>query len=453
MSLFDDDFFSTRVSRRTVRKYKKKEEAVPKWGQIGEWSTIRIALVSSFVSAVGACLLFGFIFGFGGGADRASVPAGSASIGSDPSEWTIHATAKVRPAVVSIINEQKFSLGLGSKKIEGDMEEGVLREAGVGSGVIIEKRDGKAYIVTNYHVVAGAEKVKAVIMNGEVREADIVGEDPITDLAVLEIDSKGVDTVAEIGDSSKLREAEFVIAIGNPLGMGKSTTLGVVSVTKEVVPVSLNGNGMMDWEQEVIRVDAAINEGNSGGPLIDLDGRVVGINSMKIADFGVESIGYAIPINNAIPIINSLIDQGYVPRPYLGVYTMDLEHYWGQQSLEKFLQEEFPEDESADGEKKEDEAPSDDDSESQGGGGYNIQVPDNVYNGVIVLEAVGPALEAGLQMNDIIVKLDEEEVRTTRELRRYLYNKKKIGEDITVSYYRGSELQSLKLKLSDREEE
>lgn len=437
MSIFDDEFYSTKVSRRTVRKSQRDDHRQSFGGSERRWSNLRIAFISSFTSAVAAALLFGLIFGgFGGGG---SAPAHLTAT-SDPSERTIVATAKVKPAVVSVINEQMFGLGIGGKPLEkGDGSSGILREAGVGSGVIIEKKAGRAFIVTNYHVVANAEKVKTVLTTGEVREARVVGLDQITDLAVLEIDAKGIDTVAEIGDSSTLRAAEFVMAIGNPLGMGESITMGIVSVIKEVIPVSLNQNGVIDWEQEVIRVDAAINQGNSGGPLIDLNGRVVGINSMKISDFGVESIGYAIPINNAMPIVESLISKGYVPRPYLGVYTMDLEQYWEQQDLEKMFEEEQAEENGNEPEG------------SESGGSGSIQLPDEVLSGVIVLEAVGPSKKAGLTFNDVIVKLDDHKVGSTKELRKYLYGKKQIGDEITVSYYRDGELKSAKLKLEEQE--
>lgn len=437
MSLFDDDFYSTKVSRRAIRNHKRSDADFPyRSGGGSKWSTIRIIFLSSFISAVGATLLFGWLYG-GDRAVTANLPAWS----GDPSERTIMATAKVKPAVVSIINEQLFSLGLGGKRLEdGDESKGILKEAGAGSGVIIEKRDGKAIIVTNYHVVADAHKVKAAISNGEVREAKIIGMDQITDLAVLEIDGKGVDVVAEIGDSSKLRDAEFVVAIGNPLGMGESTTLGIVSVIREIIPVSLNQNGVMDWEQEVIRVDAAINEGNSGGPLIDLNGKVVGINSMKIADFGVESIGYAIPINNAMPVIESLLEKGYVSRPYLGVYTLDLAQYWEQKELEDFLSGK---------EDGEDSASEEDGSDGGAEDSGKLKLPDEVLSGVIVLEAVGPSKEAGLQFNDVIVQLDGKPIGSTRELRKYLYQHKKIGEDIEVSFYRNGDLNKVKIKLGE----
>jgi len=454
MSLFDDDFYSTKVSKRLRRRAAKLQ--LPFHFRFRfrghKWSTIQIALLSSIASSAIVVLLFVLIVGGIRGGDLSSTASGV-----DPSERAIYATSKVRPAVVSIINEQTFALGAGGRKSGGKSENGngVLREAGVGSGVIVEKKGGKAYIITNHHVIADAEKVKAVLTNGESREARIVGSDQITDLAVLEIDGKGIHTVAEIGDSSTLRAAEFVMAMGNPLGMGESITLGIVSVIREVVPVSLGQNGIMDWEQEVIRVDAAINEGNSGGPLIDLNGKVVGINSMKIADFGVESIGYAIPINNAMPIVESIISKGYVPRPYLGVYTIDLEQYWSQQDLQKWLEEEQPsvEEEASPDSEQEGDSEQEDENESDDKVMPKLHLPDEVFSGVIVLEAVGPAQKAGLQYNDVIVKLDKKKIGSTRELRKYLYNDKKIGDSIEVSYYREGKLEVTTLKLGDKAEE
>jgi serine protease Do len=452
MSIFDDNFYSTKVSRRTTRVSRREENGFPFKSRERNWSTLRIAFVSSFTSALAVALLFGLFVGVLGGPGKGGSSSGTTSgsilQGMDPSERTVQATAKVRPAVVSIINEQAFSLGLGGGVLkDGEEGEGVLREAGVGSGVIIEKKDGKAYIVTNYHVVSDAQKVKAVLTTGEIREARIVGVDQITDLAVLEIDGKGIDTVAEIGDSSGLRAAEFVMAIGNPLGMGESITMGIVSVIHEIIPVSLNQNGVIDWEQEVIRVDAAINQGNSGGPLIDLNGRVVGINSMKIADFGVESIGYAIPINNAMTVVNELIQKGYVSRPYLGVYTMDLSQYWEQEKWQGMLEGEDAEN----GGGKDD---SGDKAETNANGETpKLKLPDEVFSGIIVLEAVGPALDAGLQFNDVIVKLDDQSVGSTKELRKYLYNQKNIGDPVVVSYYRDGKLETVKVKLTDRPEE
>lgn len=448
MSLFDDDFYSTKVSKRAARESRKKDISFSSTRAPFKWTNVRIAFVSSITSAVAATLLFGVIFG---GAPSIGSGGAAATAGGiqavDPLERPIQASAKVRPAVVSVINQQMYALGIGKgAALPKDSEDkGILREAGVGSGVIISKKDGKAIIITNYHVIDEAAAVKVVLMSGEVRDARIVGQDQITDLAVLEIDAKGIDVVAEIGDSSKLRPAEYIIAIGNPLGLGESVTTGSVSKTTQIVPVSLNQDGVYDWEQEVIQIDASINQGNSGGPLIDLNGRVVGINSMKIADLGVEGIGFAIPINLVMPIVDSLIKLGHVPRPYLGVYTMDLEQYWQQQDFEDAFGNALEDAEGGTSGKDKD-ANADD-------GGAALKLPDEVYDGVIVLEAVGPAKDAGLLFNDVIVKLDRQPIGSTIELRKYLYTKKNIGDNIEISYYRDGQLKVTNFKLGQKEAE
>ncbi|QAY67527.1 S1C family serine protease [Paenibacillus protaetiae] len=423
MSLFKDDFYSTKVSKRARTRLSRNEDLFPKRSkgqkQQPNWSNIRIAFVSSLISSVAVVLIFIAVFGtFGSSRSGGSPHVASGAASADPSERTVQASAKVGPAVVSVINEQT---ALDGNK-DGSAKQPSMEEAGVGSGIIFKKQDGKAYIMTNYHVVQGAEKVQVVLDTNEKREAQIVGMDQITDLAVLSLDAQGIDTVAEMGDSSKLRPAEYVLAIGNALGLGESLSMGIVSKTQQMVPVSLNQDGHIDWEQEVIQVDASINQGNSGGPLIDLDGRVVGINSMKISDFGVEGIGFAIPINVAMPIVETLMEKGYVPRPYLGVYTLDLDQYADQA----------------------------DSSDAKGADGKDtLKLPDEVYSGVIVLEAVGPAKDAGLKYNDVIVKLDGKPIGSTKELRQYLYGSKKIGDSIEVTYYRDGKEKTVSYTLGE----
>jgi serine protease Do len=469
MSLFDDDFYSTRVSRRA--RLREGKEWNGRFGTRRSRSPLMIAFASSFVSAMAAVMIFGVIFGFGGGGDSggggrfAAAPVQMA----DTAERIIQASAIVRPAVVSIINEQMLgandgSNGTGDSGADGEIpgndgsngdsgsgstnggsgpeevvpgeDGGTLQEAGLGSGVIIGKSGGKARIITNYHVVDGAYSLKAMLINGETREAKLIGKDQITDLAVLEIDAKGIDTVAKIGDSHKLRDGETVIAIGNPLGLGDSLTMGIVSKTSRVIPVSLNQDGVIDWEQEVIQIDASINQGNSGGALVNLDGDLVGINSMKVAEYGVEGLGFAIPIDNAIPIVNNLIKYGKVPRPYLGVYTIDLEQYLAQKvaGVDDGTAGSTPGTDSGN-------APADE-----------LVLPDGVKKGVIVLEAVGPAQKAGLDFNDIIVKLDRQDIGSTIELRKYLYTKK-IGDTIDVTYYRDGKKKTLSFQLDEKTDE
>ncbi|TYP75373.1 S1C family serine protease [Paenibacillus methanolicus] len=452
MSLFDDDFYSTRVSRR-VRSSSQTEDrrflTRPRRSS-RSWSQVRLAAASSLVSAAAVVLLFGL---FTGGFDRGSGPLADARPAvatvqtTDPLEKTVEAAGKVRPAVVSIINEQSLAVLQGEAPEETTGEE-ELTQAALGSGVIFEKENGKAHIITNAHVVADAAALKAVLSTGEVREATLIGADTITDLAVLEIDAGGIDTVAEIGDSKELRAGQVVMAIGNPLGLSDSLTMGIVSKTERVIPVSLAQDGVYDWEQEVIQVDASINQGNSGGPLIDLNGRVMGINSMKVSDFGVEGVGFAIPTNEAMPIVQSLLDYGKVKRPYLGVYTMDVDQYLAQQeaaSLESGGHE--PEEEGATGE---DEGAYEEDASLPQA---DLKLPEEVDKGVIVLEAVGPAADAGLAFNDVIVKLDKQTIGSTLDLRKYLYEAKEIGQSIDVTFYRDGERQTLTLELREKTED
>ncbi|WP_027094437.1 S1C family serine protease [Cohnella thermotolerans] len=428
MSFFDDDFYSTRVKRR-VRRDAGSRPVFGGGRSFRQGSMLRVALVSSLTSSLLVAILFSFVI------DRHSEPASRPAMASgqpivETSERIITAAAKIRPAVVSIINRPKRE---GQSGDSSDAE--TPENASLGSGVIFEKQDGKARIITNAHVVENSGSLQIVTVNGDQKEAKIVGKDTITDLAVLEVDDKGIDTVADIGESDRLREGETVIAVGNPLGLSDSLTDGIVSNLRRVIPVSLNQDGNYDWEEEVIQISAPINPGNSGGALVNLDGEVVGINSMKVADMGVEGIGFAIPIDDAMPVVQQLMEHGKVLRPYLGVYAMDLSSYLDSLDVGQ----------SADGGEDSGTAPETD--------APPLVVPEGVKKGVLVLEAVGPAKEAGLKLNDIIVKLDGKPIGSMMELRKYLYNSKKIGESLTVTYYRDGKTHDLSVKLVEKSED
>ncbi|MBN2981134.1 MULTISPECIES: S1C family serine protease [Cohnella] len=429
MSFFDDDFFSTRVKRRSRGGRREWPGSFGNGGR-SQASMFRVAIISSLVSSLAVALLFTFIVRPGGSESRPAVVTGQPVI--ETSERIITASAKVRPAVVSIVNRAEEP---GS----GDEGDDSLTNASLGSGVIFEKKGGKARIITNAHVIQNAAHVQVALLNGEQKEATIVGKDSIADLAVLEVDGKGIDTVAEIGDSTRLREGETVIAIGNPLGFNDSLTDGIVSNLNRIIPVSLNQDGIYDWEEEVIQISAPINPGNSGGALVNLDGELIGINSMKVADMGIEGIGFALPIHDVMPVVKELEERGKVLRPYLGVYSMDLSAFLDYNATEDFL---FEEDESESPETSEEESPEE-----------MLGIPDSVKEGVVVLEAVGPAKDAGLMLNDVIVKLDGASVGSTMELRKHLYNRKKIGETLTVTFYRGSEKMEIAVKLIEKDED
>lgn len=457
MSLFDDDFYSTRVKRRTRR--------VQGYGQRSSYGrglrtgpVFRIALLSSLVSSLLVATVFAFAI------DRPSRQASQPVMASgltETSQPIVKAASKIRPTVVSIINRPAEAAAAQN----GSQSADDLENASLGSGVIFEKKNGKAHIITNAHVVENAGSLQIVMVNGEKKEAKIVGMDTITDLAVLEVDDKDIGTVAKIGTSADLQEGETVIAVGNPLGLSDSLTDGIVSNLKRIIPVSLSQDGTYDWEEEVIQISAPINPGNSGGGLFNLDGEVVGINSMKIADMGVEGIGFAIPIDDAMPVVKQLLADGKVPRPYLGVYAIDLASYLDtQQSAGQADSGDGGSggDGSGDGSGGTDlpavpgDPGGDGSSDSPDSAGQDAPapvVPDGVKNGVLVLEAVGPAKEAGLKLNDIIVGLDGKPIDSMMELRKYLYNSKKIGETLTVTYYRDGKKQELGVKLAEKSDD
>jgi len=417
MSLFGDDFYSTRIRRRG-------RFGMP-WRSLRPHPTLRVALASSLASSLLVTVAF-LLFGPAGGArEQTVVPVLANGANLETEERMIAAAAKVRPVVVSIISyAEKKSKRSGDGQFR-------LEKSSLGSGIIFAKKDRKALIVTNAHVVQNAAELQAVLVDGRQLEARIVGQDVITDLAVLEVDGEGIDTVADFGDSRKLRDGEMVIAVGNPLGFGYSLSQGIVSYSNRVIPISLNQDGIYDWEQEVIQTDAAINQGNSGGGLVNLDGEVIGINSMKVAYMGVEGIGFAIPVHVAQPVMESLVQYGKVKRPYMGVSSINLSVYLEDREAE-------PEWRDEDGEGTADE---------------DLPViPEGVTEGVVVLETYGPAKKAGLKFNDIIVQLDDTPIASTLELRKYLYNRKKIGDPLRVTFYRDGERHTVELVLAEKDE-
>ncbi|KOF09738.1 2-alkenal reductase [Planococcus glaciei] len=337
--------------------------------------------------------------------DRQSATA-SVEITTDVTE----AVEKAADAVVGVTNLQAandfWSQGQGQEQA-----------VGTGSGVIYKNEGGKAYVVTNHHVIEGASGIELTLSDGTKVEATLVGSDIWTDLAVLEMDDANVPDVAELGDSDVLKRGETVIAIGNPLGLdfSGSVTTGVVSGTDRAVPVDLDGNGSEDWQAEVLQTDAAINPGNSGGALVNLAGQLIGINSMKIATDAVEGIGFAIPINSALPVIESIEQNGEMIRPAMGITLMDLVQVPQAQREE------------------------------------TLNLPADVKEGIVVNSVVdgSAAAKAGMQQFDVIVEMDGEPVGDIIELRKHLYNEKKIGDTLAVKAYRNGELMDFELELVD----
>ncbi|MCS1383481.1 trypsin-like peptidase domain-containing protein [Lysinibacillus sphaericus] len=322
------------------------------------------------------------------------------------------AVEKASGAVVGITNIQEVaSGGFWNQQTTQD------KETGSGSGVIYKVEGDTAFIVTNNHVIEGAKQLEVTMQDGSKEEAQLVGSDVWTDLAVISISAKDVKTVATFGNSDVLKQGETVIAIGNPLGLEfyGSVTTGVVSGKDRSVPVDLNGDKVADWQQEVLQTDAAINPGNSGGALVNLAGELIGINSMKISESSVEGLGFSIPINSAIPIIQELEKNGEMKRPTMGISLVDLTDvpaYYQQQTL---------------------------------------KLPKEITTGVVITDVIAnsPASKAGVKQYDVIVEMDGKKIETSIDLRKHLYNDKKIGDTLTMKVYREGKLVELTLTLTN----
>ncbi|MGG2094320.1 S1C family serine protease [Bacillus sp. S13(2024)] len=321
-------------------------------------------------------------------------------------EGFVKAVDRASEAVVGVINIQRDNFS------EADSE------AGTGSGVIYKKEKGNAYIVTNNHVVAGANRIEVSLSDGKKVPGKILGTDVVTDLAVLQIDEKYAKKVIDLGDSTKVKRGEAALAIGNPLGLEFSGTVtqGIISANERIVPVDLNQDGHYDWQVEVLQTDAAINPGNSGGALVNEAGQLIGINSMKIAAKEVEGIGLAIPISRAVPVMNELEKYGKVRRPYVGVELRSLNeiptYYWDK----------------------------------------TLHLPSNVTEGVCILDVKSPSPggDAGLHEYDVIVAVDGKAVQDIIAFRKVLYSKK-IGDKMTVTLYRGAKRETTTVKLGSQQ--
>lgn len=392
---------------------------------------------------VGAGLIFGIYYAAtsAGSSDNAS---GSPSAGNtqvsnmkvDANSDITGAVEKVQGAVVSVVNLQKQQQnGLGSwsdifgggnsgnsgeesQDSQSDSD-GNLVEASEGSGVIYKREGNTAYVVTNNHVVEGQNGLEVLLKDGSKVKAELVGTDAYTDLAVLKIESDKVAdiTPATFGDSDSLKAGEPAIALGSPLGSqyANSVTAGIISsLGRQVVSQTSEGQSV---NINAIQTDAAINPGNSGGPLVNIAGQVIGINSSKIvqteSNVSVEGIGFAIPSNDVVNVINQLETDGKVTRPALGITMHNLSDLTSQQ------QEQV------------------------------LKVPSSVTQGVVIasVQAATPAEKAGLKQYDVITKIDGEDVTTGVELQSALY-KHKVGDTVEITYYREDKEHKTKVELS-----
>jgi len=349
---------------------------------------------------------------------------------------TIETVKKVAPAVVSIVISKlmppdrgplmrpaynpynQFGMPLPEQSLDGippnlsDLPSHRVKVGG-GSGFIVEP-DG--LIVTNKHVVYEPESEYTVITSDEKEyKGTVVSRDPINDVAVLKISADNLPT-AVIGDSDTIELGQTAIAIGNALGLFNNTvSKGIISGLGRKITAAMGENGLVENLRHVIQTDVAINQGNSGGPLVNLDGEVIGINTAII--FGAQNIGFALPINWAKTDLDDLQQYGRIIRPYLGVrYVM----------LNKDLQEQY--------------------KLTVNSGALVIK--DHIPGSQAVIPA-SPAFKAGLRENDIIVSIDSHKIDDKSELADFIENKK-VGDVIPLEYLRQGKLIQAELKLEER---
>ena len=282
------------------------------------------------------------------------------------------------------------------EKFFGEETQREFKQPSLGSGFIIDK---KGYVVTNNHVIEGADQIKVKLDDDNEFDAEVVGRDPNTDLALLKIKSEKDLPVLKLGNSDKLKIGHWVVAIGSPFGLERTVTAGIVSAKGRVI-----GSGPYD---DFIQTDASINPGNSGGPLLNMDGEVVGINTAIIASG--TGIGFAIPVNLAEDIIAQLKSEGEVTRGWLGVAIQDLTRemaeYYGLKNRKGVL------------------------------------VAD-VFKG-------DPADKAGIQAKDIILEVNDQKVETSRQLTSMIAGLK-VGETATVEVFRDGKKKTFSVKLAKR---
>ncbi len=330
-----------------------------------------------------------------------------------PALTIVQIAKQARPSIVGITVESTvtysdpfgglggFSFGYGYGYGNGNRQSPQYRQSGAGSGIIISA-DG--YILTNSHVVSGADTMKVLLDDGTEYDAILVGQDQINDVAVIKVDATGL-TPAIMGDSSTLEVGELAVAIGNPLGeVNGAVTAGIISALER----TLNIDGQ---EIKLMQTDAAINPGNSGGALINSFGEVIGIVSAKTSSVSVEGIGYAIPINNVKTLIEDIINNGgkniqAANGPMLGVTIRNVDAATAKQ--------------------------------------YNV--PEGVY--VIDVEPFSAAEQAGVRRGDTILSLAGQEIKTTDDLNR-VKSEMELGVPQTLTVLRGGEKVELSVTLTD----
>ena len=415
---------------RDVKKIKLPNlPKLPKFNYKNWLKPLGVILVSFIAGIAGTILVLNMagisITNVSGSSTKTTISSVSYSNSND----TTKAVEKIQDAVVSVINYTSDSsstsdlynqmFGNDSDSSSDSSSTDDLTVYSEGSGVIYKKDGDSAYVVTNNHVIDGAEQIEIMLADGTKVVGELVGADTYSDIAVVKISSDNVSTVAEFGDSDTLTVGETAIAIGSPLGTeyANSVTQGIVSSLSRTVTMT-NDDGET-ISTNAIQTDAAINPGNSGGALINIEGQVIGINSSKISSTSstsssgesVEGMGFAIPSNDVVSIINQLEENGQVIRPALGISMVTLSDL----STNAIAQ---------------------------------LNIPTSVTSGVVVAAVQsGMPAEGSLEQYDVITAIDDQEVTSTSDLQSILYTHS-VGDSVKVTFYRGTDKKTATIELT-----
>lgn len=330
-----------------------------------------------------------FVYGFLNVNMNTTKPVEAASESEEVTEWytspVVDVAEKVLPSIVMIKSKINLNTGFMIQSIN----------EGTGSGIIY-REDG--YIITNNHVIDGASEILITLHDGREFKGRVLGKDSKTDLAVIKIDADNLPA-GEFGDSDKLKVGELAVAIGNPAGeeFSGTVTAGIISALDRKLSIG-------EKDMKLIQTDAAINPGNSGGALVNERGEIIGINSVKLSATDIEGMGFAIPINDALPIINELIQNGYVKRSWIGIGITNITDQISKD--------------------------------------YNI--PKGIYVAKVYYNS--PAEKSGLKVDDIITKVDGEKVETVTDLSNIIENHEP-GDTITLTVYRNKNYKNINVTL------
>jgi len=350
---------------------------------------INIILASVIIGMlIGGAFMYGFINVTDSNAVNTAEAAAQNKTTTSTQWYTspvVDVADKVLPSIVMIKNKVNINRGFMTQSMD----------KGTGSGIIY-REDG--YIITNQHVIDGASEIIVTLHDGKEYKGRVLGQDARTDLAVIKINATNLPA-GKFGDSSKLRVGELAVAIGNPAGeeFSGTVTAGIVSALDRSLSLG-------EKKMKLIQTDAAINPGNSGGALVNEKGEIIGINSIKLSAPNIEGMGFAIPINDALPIINELMQNGYVKRPWIGIGITDI--------TEQISKE------------------------------YNV--PKGIYIAKVYYNS--PAEKAGLRVDDIITKINDKNVETVTDLSNTI-EEYKPGDKIRLTIYRNKQYKDIDVTL------